>query len=149
MDPTLGPAPEPSAAAPAPSHRETLVERPSPLTGLARSGIALAAVAVIIVREFLESGEAFGGTALFAGIAAGVVALLGGVSGVITWRTTTFVADDAEFRVERNFISRTSSRVDYTKVQSIDVSQPFVARLLGLAKVHIDVGAPAGSTSPT
>jgi len=153
MDPLPEPVPGPPTDAPTPpvaagsvGNRTggTLVERPSPLTGLARSGIALAAVAVIIVREFLESGEASGGMALFAGIAAGVVALLGGVSGIITWRTTTFVADDAEFRVEKNFISHSSSRVDYTKVQSIDVSQPFVARLLGLAKVHIDVGGAGG-----
>ncbi len=64
--------------------------------------------------------------------------------GVFAWRTTAFIVDDEEFRVERAFISRSSSRVDYTKVQSVDIAQPFVARLLGLAKVHIDVGGAGG-----
>lgn len=145
------PPPAPSSAAPPPSSQqpavptpEKVVEHPSPLTGVARSGIALAAVIVILVREFVENRDTLGGMAVFAAIAAGAVALIGGISGVITWRTTTFVADDEEFRVEKNFINRSSSRVDYTKVQSIDIQQPFLARLLGLAKVHIDVGGAGG-----
>lgn len=121
-----------------------VVERPSPLTGLARSGVALAAAAVFLGRDFLESGDSLTRTPLLMGGIAAVIALVGGVSGIVTWRTTTFVADEAEFRVEKNFINRSSSRVDYTKVQSIDISQPFVARLLGLAKVHVDVGGAGG-----
>ena len=121
-----------------------VVERPSPLTGIARGAIALIAVAIAVGRDFVESpGDADSAMLVMAGIALVVIVLIG-LGGVITWRTTTFIADDEEFRVERNFIWRSSSRVDYTKVQSIDVSQPFIARLLGLAKVHIDVGGEGG-----
>ena len=123
---------------------EKIVERPSPLTGLARSGIGFAAAAVIIGRELLESGPAPGRVAIIMAIAAVLIAVIGGISGVISARTTSFIADDDEFRVEKNFISSSSSRVDYTKVQSIDITQPFVARLLGLAKLHIDVGGAGG-----
>lgn len=134
-------------AAPTPDRVVTpdkVVERPSPLTGLARSGIALAAAAVFFARDFAESPGSFSRGPLIAGVVAAAIALIGGVSGIITWRTTTFVADDDEFRIERNFISKSSTRVDYTKVQSIDISQPLIARLLGLAKVHIDVGGAGG-----
>lgn len=121
-----------------------IIERPSPLTGLARSGLALAAAAVFLGREFLESDGPVTATPMLLGGIAAVIALFGGISGIITWKTTTFVADEAEFRVERNFINRSSTRVDYTKVQSVDIGQPFIARLLGLAKVHIDVGGAGG-----
>ena len=139
---------------PAPDHltprdvsRDTppkVVERPHPLTGLARSGIALVAGGYFVTREILEGGPGFSGGFLFIGLGLLAVALVAGISGIFTWRTTTFVADDEEFRIERKFLSQSSSRVDYTKVQSVDVSQPLIARLMGLAKVHIDVGGAGG-----
>lgn len=132
------PAPDVAAVAP------KVVERPHPLTGLARSGIALVAGGYFVTREILEGGPGFSGGLLFIGLGLLAVALVAGISGIFTWRTTTFVADDEEFRIERNFLSQSSSRVDYTKVQSVDVSQPLIARLMGLAKVHIDVGGAGG-----
>ena len=123
---------------------EKVVERPSPLTGLAHSGIVLAASVVFLIRELDEGLDAITGQALVFGLLALGATLVAGVYGVFAWRTTAFIVDDEEFRVERAFISRSSSRVDYTKVQSVDIAQPFVARLLGLAKVHIDVGGAGG-----
>ncbi|MHA6526012.1 PH domain-containing protein [Tessaracoccus sp. G1721] len=125
---------------------EKVVERPSPLTGLAHSGIVLAASVVFLVRELDQGIEALTAQALIFGLVALGAALVAGVYGIFAWRTTAFIVDDEEFRVERAFISRSSSRVDYTKVQSVDIAQPFVARLLGLAKVHIDVGGAGGLT---
>lgn len=123
---------------------EKIVERPSPLTGLAHSGIVLAASVVFLIRE-LEGGlDSLTSQALLFGLVALGAALVAGVYGIFAWRTTAFIVDDEEFRVERAFISRSSSRVDYTKVQSVDIAQPLVARLLGLAKVHIDVGGAGG-----
>lgn len=134
----------PEAAAPPPVPvPEKVVEHPSPLTGIARGGIAVGIAIIIVGREFLENGADFEGVPILGLIALGV-AVIAGLSGIVTWKTTTFIADDDEFRVERNFLSKTSTRVDYTKVQSIDISQPFIARLLGLAKVHIDVGGAGG-----
>lgn len=136
-EPPAWPSPEPSAP-PA-----QVVERPSPLTGVARSAVALGAAVVVLVRDFLDSRE-IGTSMLFVGLALLGVAVIGGISGVLTWRTTTFVADETEFRIERRLISKSSTRIDYTKVQSVDIAQPLVARLLGLAKVHIDVGGVGG-----
>ncbi|HMR13437.1 MAG TPA: PH domain-containing protein [Arachnia sp.] len=132
-----------AAAEPAAGPTAKVVERPSPLTGLARAAIALGAGAFFVGRELIE-GNGLGGSMLWIGLALLGVALIAGVSGVLTWRTTTFVADDDEFRIEKRLISRTSTRVDYTKVQSVDLAQPVAARLLGLAKVHIDVGGAGG-----
>lgn len=136
------------SAAPLPVHwaepSAKVVERPHPLTGLARGGIALVAGGYFVGREVLEGGQDWSNSALFIGLGLLLVAIVAGISGVFTWRTTTFVADDDEFRIERRFLSQSSSRVDYTKVQSVDVSQPIIARLMGLAKVHVDVGGAGG-----
>ena len=123
-----------------------VVERPSPLTGLARAAISLGAGAFLVIREVTENGGfgGFSGSTLWIGLGLLGVALIAGVSGALTWRTTTFVADDDEFRIERRLISQTSTRIDYTKVQSVDLTQPLAARILGLAKVHIDVGGAGG-----
>lgn len=140
--------PEPPASAPTPSDLapEKIVERPSPLTGLARGGIALLAAGWFIGREFLEGEGVVDGLGLpLIGIVLVVFAVLATLSGLLTSRTTTFVADDTEFRIERRLFSVSSSRIDYTKVQSVDIAQPLIARLLGLAKVHIDVGGAGGA----
>lgn len=128
---------------PVESEAGRVVERPSPLTGVARSAIAFGAAAVFLVRDYLDEGR-IGTSMLFVGLALLAVAVIAGISGVLTWRTTTFVADDTEFRIERRLVSTSSTRIDYTKVQSVDLAQPLVARLLGLAKVHIDVGGAGG-----
>lgn len=133
---------DPQAPLPVPPAK--IVERPSPLTGLARGGIALVAAAWFLTREILEQQGRFLDLTLVGGILL-AYALLAGISGVLTWRTTTFVADTQEFRIERKLFSTTSTRIDYTKVQSVDIHQPIVARLLRLAKVHIDVGGAGGA----
>lgn len=145
--PPTVPAPHPGEAAPAleAAPGEKVIERPSPLTGLAHSGIVLAGSVFLFVRELGDGGlENLGGMALVVGAIALGSALIALLAGLAAWRTTTFIVDDEEFRVERRFLWSSSSRVDYTKVQSIEINQPFVARLLGLARVQIDVGGAGG-----
>ena len=78
-----------AAAEPAAGPTAKVVERPSPLTGLARAAIALGAGAFFVGRELIE-GNGLGGSMLWIGLALLGVALIAGVSGVLTWRTTTF-----------------------------------------------------------
>ena len=56
------------------------------------------------------------------------------------------VVDDRQVRIEHNFIWHNSDKVPFTKIQSVDVVQPFAARLLGLAQLRIDVGSGGGKT---
>ena len=135
----------------APTERpDRTVERPSPLTGPANAWFVLVAVVVFGGREVLEDTNLrdLADRTDWVPFALGALALvvLGSlVVGVIQWRTTTFVVDD-EFRIERRFIGLSTTRIDFTKVQAVDVTRPFLARLLGLAEVKIDIGGEGGES---
>ncbi len=124
------------------------VERPHPLTGVARSWIALFGLVLVFGRDVAERGmgaiaEMGPFTWIILGLVLAVV-VFNLAWGIIEWRTTTFVADDEEFRIERNFLSRDSSRIAYTKIQSVDIERSLPARVLGLSSVTIDVGGAGG-----
>ncbi len=131
-----------------PAHELRKVERPSPLTGLANAWLAVVAVAFFGGREVIEgsvSADDVGGVGwlVFAGFA--LIAVVGLIVGLIQWRTTTFIVDH-EFRIERRLLSSTTTRIDFTKVQSVDLHRPLAARILGLAEVRIDVGGQGPQT---
>lgn len=67
--------------------------------------------------------------------------LLGLAWGYWSWWTTKFIIDDAELRIENTGAFQESKRIAFSRIQSIDITQPFAARLLGLAELSIDVGA--------
>lgn len=132
-------------AAPAPTESPEVAERPHPLTPVAKSWISFVILAGIIVSnvddfrdiDFSKVSQ-WWWVPLVVVLAVALIALL---VGYIEWRTTRFVINDEQLRIERNFISKKSERVAFTKIQSVDVQQPLIARLLGLAAVHIDVGS--------
>ncbi len=139
--------PQPTAPAERP---DRTVERPSPLTGPANAWFVLVAVVVFGGREVLEDTNLreLADRTEWVPYALGALALVvvgSLVVGIIQWRTTTFVVDD-EFRIERRFIGRSTTRIDFTKVQAVDITRPFLARLLGLAEVKIDIGGEGGES---
>lgn len=123
------------------------IERPSPLTGLVNAWLVAVAIAGFIISEILQEGVDLGEEPMLivwivvGGIA--LVAIIALLIGLIQWRTTTFIVDH-EFRIEKRFITTSTTRIDFTKVQSVDITRPLVARLLGLAEVKIDVGGEGG-----
>ncbi|RMB61836.1 PH domain-containing protein [Tessaracoccus antarcticus] len=124
------------------------IEHPHPLTGIARSWIAVFGLILVFGRDIAERGfESIKEMGPFMWIILGLVlavVLFNLVWGIIEWRTTTFIADDEEFRIERDFLSRDSSRISYAKIQSVDIERSLPARLLGLSSVTIDVGGAGG-----
>lgn len=63
----------------------------------------------------------------------------------LDWRATSFVVDHGELRLERGVFTKSSERIrSGPGIQSVDITEPFAARLLGLAEVTIDVGAEGG-----
>lgn len=145
--PTVGEA-TPATASSASSPLQKDVEHPHPLTGIARSWIALIGFVFFFGRDVAERGLSSltdMGTSrwIFLAIVVAVI-VINLIWGLVEWRTTTFVADDDEFRIERNFLSRDSTRIAYTKIQSVDIERSLPARALGLSSVKIDVGGAGG-----
>ncbi len=135
---------QPAAPIPTPAPVKQ-AQRPHPLTPLAKGWISLVAIIVVFgqdgVRQLSRHPSLRSVGAVAALVALVLVVSLG--SGFFTWRTTRFVIDDEEVRIERRFIRYTSERMQFSKIQGVDVVQPFAARLMGLAALHVDVGAGA------
>lgn len=125
-----------------------VLERPHPLTPLVRGWIVLVAglfafsqsiTDVLTGRGELPPWWVIGGIIL-------LVAVGAGLAGLMSWWFTRFVIDDNEVRVETGWLQRRSRRVAFDRIQSVDVDQPLVARLLGLAELRIEAGAGESAT---
>ena len=67
--------------------------------------------------------------------------LLAAIAGFISWYFTRFVIDDEELRVETGAVFKTSKKVPFERLQSVDIIQPLAARLFGLAELRLEAGA--------
>jgi putative membrane protein len=70
------------------------------------------------------------------------------VYGAASWLRTKYWIEADELRVDTGVVSRQSRRIRVDRLQGIDISQPFVARIFGLAELKMDVaggGAREGS----
>jgi putative membrane protein len=108
-------------------------QRLSPLTPLVRSFIVLLAAATTVVRD-VTRGEIGPTATLF-----GLLLIAGAVYGMVSWLRTTFWIEADELRVDTGVLNRQSRRIRIDRLQGIDIVQPFVARLLGLAELRMDV----------
>ncbi len=107
--------------------------RLSPLTPVVRGGVLVAAAAFASF-DSLVSGEVgpFGIILL--------AVLLGGfVFGYASWLRTRYWITADELRIDTGVLYHQSRRIRIDRLQGIDIVQPFVARLVGLAELKIDV----------
>ena len=124
------------------SEPERPFKRLSPLTPLVRSFILVVAAAASTWDDLLRGD--------LGPLAWGFLVLLvaGGVYGAASWMRTKYWIEADELRVDTGVISRQSRRIRVDRLQGIDISQPFVARLFGLAELKMDVaGGGAGEGS--
>jgi putative membrane protein len=124
------------------SDRERPYKRLSPLTPLVRSFILVVAVLASTWDDVL-GGE-------LGPIAWGLLAMLvaGLVYGTTSWLRTKYWIEADELRVDTGVVSRQSRRIRVDRLQGVDIAQPFVARVFGLAELRMDVaggGAREGS----
>ncbi len=112
---------------------ETEFKRLSPLTPLVRGGIFLLAVVGAMWQNVLDGELGTVGIVMLGVIVAGA-----GYGTLSWWRTKYWIEGD-ELRVDTGVISRQSRRIRIDRLQAVDIVQPFVARLLGLAELKMDV----------
>lgn len=137
--------PAPVIEQPQPESERTLERRPHWATPLVRGWMVIAAAAFILFKQLLEDGKDLRSLSVrelgIGGSIIVVVAILQVIVGAFVWATTRFHIDEDEVRIEHRFITHESDRLALSKIQGIDVVQPFAARIVGLASLNIDVGA--------
>jgi len=109
--------------------------RLSPLTPVVRSFYLVVAFALTSWDDVLRGDVGFLGWILLGLLVAG------GVFGAVSWLRTSYVIDAGELRIETGLLGRRSRRIRVDRLQGVDVAQPFVARLLGVAELRFDVAA--------
>ncbi len=82
------------------------------------------------------SGRALGGGELVEVLIPVAAALLG----VLAWLRTSFRVAPEEFRLDSGVLFRQSRTARFDRIQAVDVDQPVLARLFGLAELHLQLG---------
>ncbi|MFD1861152.1 hypothetical protein EHW97_08860 [Aeromicrobium camelliae] len=143
----LGP-PEASGTPAVPEGAQTEGRRTHPLTAVVQGGLWAAGGAIGLFNAFFN-GEGFGVVRGLLSLAAAVVGglVIGLVAGYLRWRFTRYFIDGMEARIESGVVFRTSRRIPYERLQSVDIDEPFLARLFGLAELHMEMAG--GSESRT
>ena len=117
----------------APDPVERPAKRLSPLTPLVRGSILVVAVVASNWDDALRGNLGPIALLLLALLAAGAL------YGVVSWLRTRYWIEADELRVDTGVVVRQSRRIRVDRLQGIDIAQPFVARLFGLAELKMDV----------
>ncbi|CAM5627968.1 PH domain-containing protein [Streptomyces griseomycini] len=59
--------------------------------------------------------------------------------GFLTWWFTHFAVTDSELRIRTGLLFRRTAHIRLERIQAIDVTQPLLARVAGVAKLKLDV----------
>ncbi|MFE5921694.1 PH domain-containing protein [Streptomyces sp. NPDC002285] len=59
--------------------------------------------------------------------------------GFLTWWFTHFAVTDSELRVRTGLLFRRTAHIRLERIQAIDITQPLLARVAGVAKLKLDV----------
>jgi putative membrane protein len=108
-------------------------KRLSPLTPLVRSFLLVVAVLASSWDDILRGDIGPLAWVLLALLVAGAA------YGAASWWRTKYWIEADELRVDTGVVSRQSRRIRVDRLQGIDIVQPFVARLFGLAELKMDV----------
>ncbi|GAA0579738.1 PH domain-containing protein [Kribbella sandramycini] len=88
---------------------------------------------ILVNNESLRSNLEIAGIGLL-----GV--LIGGILlGALSWWFTKWQLTDDAIRVDSGFLFRRTRIIRFDRIQAIDVAQPFVARIFGMAELRMDV----------
>ncbi len=129
-DPTFDSAPAEQAAA----EEVQLAARLHPLTPFARGWAAMVAATVVIGQEAVRDVDL-----LQLGLILLAVTTAGLLFGLWSWWFTRYVIEGDDLRVDSGMLFRRSRHIRLSRLQAIDVVQPLVARILGLAELRLEV----------
>jgi putative membrane protein len=113
---------------------EAPVRRLHPVSPLLRGGLFVVAWLGWVVNDARNSGL----DAVRIAIAGGVALLAGLVLGTFSWWFTRYRVDAEEIRIDSGIFVRRSRRVRIERLQAVEVQQPWLARLFGLAELSLE-----------
>ncbi len=123
-----------------------------PITPLVRSWTVVAVAIVFLGQQSLEQlneaaelNAAVGG--LWWKILLGIVALATVALGysALAWRMTAYALDDDSVYMRKGVLFRQLRHARLDRLQAVDIRQPVVARLFGLAELTLEVAGGSGS----
>ena len=128
--------------------------RVHPASPFVRGWVALAAIAFFFFRDtferMLQGGplvdEQLAGRAPWLLLGGGVLLLLTGVGYVLSWYFTRYQVAEGYVRINTGFLFKQQRQARLDRVQAIDIVQPLLARMFGLAELKFEV-ADAGESA--
>lgn len=122
--------------------------RTHPLTALVQ-GAVWAGVAVVGLVNTFSRGDSVGPLGDLLSLVAAIVGglLIGLIVGFFRWYFTRFFIDGTELRIDSGVLFRTSRRIPYERLQSVDINEPFIARLIGLSEFRMEMAGGSQSFS--
>jgi putative membrane protein len=118
-------------------------QRVHPLSPLLRVGVLVVAGVLASWRQMLED---FHPLAVLGTVTAFVV--VGVLYGVLSWWFTRFRIDAAELRIDSGVLLRRSRRISIDRLQGVDVVQPLLARVFGMAELRFEVAGGSQTEAP-
>jgi putative membrane protein len=118
-------------------------QRVHPLSPLLRVGVLVVAGVIASWRQAVED---FRPWAVLLTVVAFVV--VGLVYGLLSWWFTRFRVDAAELRIDSGVVLRRSRRISIERLQAVDVVQPLLARLFGMAELRFEVAGGSRTEAP-
>ncbi|MHB8247005.1 MAG: PH domain-containing protein [Acidimicrobiales bacterium] len=105
----------------------------SPVVRIGRAAIAFVYIAGYTIIEARSGKHSGYGIDIFL-----LVATV--LAGVISWAVTTWAVEGTTLHVSTGLIRRKVIRLPLSRVQAVDLVEPWLARLLGLAEVRVRTG---------
>lgn len=114
--------------------------RTHPLTGAVQGALWTGAAVIGLATSYLQ-GDQWGGVPWWLALGIGVVGglALGEAAGFLTWWFTRYVVDTTELRIDSGILTKRSRRAAFERIQSVDIAEPLLARMVGLAEVRVDL----------